>query len=775
MQFIAKNELKSVASGFEVSKNTMNTLNDTNKNTYQKSISQDFTVLGMTCAACAVSVESMLQSQKGVKNVQVNLMNKSVRIDYLHQEIEIADFQKTLQKIGYQLLTEEDTNTDPNNNGEQTALRDLKVRTYVALALGFLVMGFAMIWGHGWQYSNEISLLLSIPVLFWAGRGFFVKAVKQIRHQQMGMDTLVALSTSIAFALSVFNTFFPEFWARQGLTPYVYYETAVMIIAFVLLGKYLEERAKAQGNSAIRQLMDLQPKMVNVVRNGEELIISLKEVKEADRIQVRPGERIPVDGLVVQGTSHIDESTLTGEPLPVEKKRKAPVYAGTINQEGNLLILAKEIGEKTRLGQIISTVREAQGSKAPIQKKVDAIAAIFVPVVLLIALLTFCIWLLIGGSTLLNQALLATVSVLVIACPCALGLATPTALTIGIGRAAELGILIKNAEHLEKFAQSTVILLDKTGTLTEGKPTVKTILWNEKAPSSINQAILYQLEKQSEHPLAHAVCQYLKEKVMDKVALKDFKNQAGKGVEATHAQLKYKVGKADWILNEGIEIADELQQAINQLKQKAFTLVYFANQTTLLAVIGLEDSLKVDAIESIKALKKLSIKPVILSGDRHQAVAEVARILSIQDFQGDLLPSDKAIWLKKYQSAGEKVAMVGDGVNDAEALALAEVSVAMGKGTDIAMEVAGITLIHSKLSDLVVAYQLSRLTQRRIYQNLFWAFIYNLVCLPVAAGILYPFYGFLLNPMLAGAAMALSSVSVVSNSLRLKWQTLKTT
>ncbi len=753
----------------------MNTLNNISESTQQKTTSQDFTVLGMTCAACAVSVESMLKSQKGVKDAQVNLMNKSVRIDYLSPQIGVSDFQKTLQKIGYQLRTEED-NTDTNGeNTEQTALRALKIRTFVALVLGFLVMGFAMIWGHGWQYSNEISLLLSIPVLFWAGQGFFTKAVKQICYGQMGMDTLVALSTSIAFAFSVFNTFFPEFWTEQGLEPYVYYEAAVMIIAFVLLGKYLEERAKTQGNTAIRQLMDLQPKMVNVVRNGEEFAVPLKEVKEADRIQVRPGERIPVDGLVVQGTSHIDESTLTGEPLPVEKNRKSAVYAGTINQEGNLLILAKEIGDKTRLGQIIGTVREAQGSKAPIQKKVDAIAAIFVPAVLVIALLTFGIWIFVGGMAVFNQALIATISVLVIACPCALGLATPTALTIGIGRAAELGILIKNAEHLERFAQSTVILFDKTGTLTEGKPAVKTIVWNEKTSSKLYQDILYQLEKQSEHPLAQAVCQYLSNEISRSSSLEDFKNYAGQGVEATQAKVKYKVGKADWVLKENIEISKILQQEINQLQQKALTLVYFANQTTLLAIIGLEDTLKIDAMESIKALKKFNLKPVVLSGDRGQVVEQVAKTLSIQDFQGDLLPSDKATWLKKYQSAGEKVAMVGDGVNDAEALALAEVSVAMGKGTDIAMEVAGITLMHSRLNDLVVAYQLSRVTQSRIYQNLFWAFIYNLVCLPIAAGILYPFNGFLLNPMLASAAMALSSVSVVSNSLRLKWQNIKTT
>lgn len=735
-----------------------------------KNITQEeFNVLGMTCAACAVSVESMLKSQKGVEDAQVNLMNKRVKISYHEEEASPESFKKTLQKIGYELKIGSEQEEDNSQDFAKEELRTLQNKTIIALILGFLVMGFSMFWGHGWAYSEEISLVLSLPVLFWAGLGFFTKAIKQIRYMQMGMDTLVALSTSIAFVFSLFNTFFPSFWLNQGLTPHVYYESAVMIIAFVLLGKYLEERAKNQGNTAIRQLMDLQPKQVKVIRNGEEMMLPLREVQEADRVQVRPGERIPVDGLVVKGNSSVDESTLTGEALPVEKIRKSPVFAGTMNQDGELLILAKEVGETTRLGQIIHTVREAQNSKAPIQKKVDAIAAVFVPIVLGLALLTLLLWLTLGGWGLFNQALLATVSVLVIACPCALGLATPTALTVGIGRAAELGILIKNAEHLERFAQIDVLLLDKTGTITSGKPSVKNLFWAEGATEK-STSLLYALEQKSAHPLAQAVCEHLEETQNSSIELEDFKNHSGKGIEGTWQNEKYKVGNASWVIQPNLTISDDLQQHTEELKSKANTLVYFANATQLLAIISLEDTLKPEALESIQALQKVGLEIAVLSGDRQKTVEVLAKEVGIKIFKGDLLPSDKADWVKKYQAAGKKVAMVGDGINDAEALALAEVSIAMGQGTDVAMEVSGITLVYSKLSDLLKAYQLSRLTQKRIYQNLFWAFIYNLICLPIAAGILYPLNGFLLDPMLAGAAMAMSSVSVVSNSLRLKWQ-----
>lgn len=735
-----------------------------------KNITQEeFNVLGMTCAACAVSVESMLKSQKGVEDAQVNLMNKRVKISYHEEEVSPESFKKTLQKIGYELKIGSEQEEDNSQDFAKEELRTLQNKTIIALILGFLVMGFSMFWGHGWAYSEEISLVLSLPVLFWAGLGFFTKAIKQIRYMQMGMDTLVALSTSIAFVFSLFNTFFPSFWLNQGLTPHVYYESAVMIIAFVLLGKYLEERAKNQGNTAIRQLMDLQPKQVKVIRNGEEMMLPLREVQEADRVQVRPGERIPVDGLVVKGNSSVDESTLTGEALPVEKIRKSPVFAGTMNQDGELLILAKEVGETTRLGQIIHTVREAQNSKAPIQKKVDAIAAVFVPIVLGLALLTLLLWLTLGGWGLFNQALLATVSVLVIACPCALGLATPTALTVGIGRAAELGILIKNAEHLERFAQIDVLLLDKTGTITSGKPSVKNLFWAEGATEK-HASLLYALEQKSAHPLAQAVCEHLEETQNSSIELEDFKNHSGKGIEGTWQNEKYKVGNASWVIQPNLTISGDLQQHTEELKSKANTLVYFADSTQLLAIISLEDTLKPEALESIQALQKAGLEIAVLSGDRQKTVEVLAKEVGIKIFKGDLLPSDKADWVKTYQAAGKKVAMVGDGINDAEALALAEVSIAMGQGTDVAMEVSGITLVYSKLSDLLKAYQLSRLTQKRIYQNLFWAFIYNLICLPIAAGILYPLNGFLLDPMLAGAAMAMSSVSVVSNSLRLKWQ-----
>jgi Cu2+-exporting ATPase len=619
-------------------------------------------------------------------------------------------------------------------------------------------------------YANYIMLALSTPVVIIFGRQFFINAWKQAKHRSANMDTLVAMSTGIAYLFSVFNTVNPEFWHSRGLHAHVYFEAAAVVIAFILLGKMLEDRAKGNTSSAIKKLMGLQPSTVTIIHHGgHQMEIPIAKVKVGDLLLAKPGEKIAVDGSVTSGSSFLDESMLSGEPVPVQKQMGDKLFSGTINQKGSLQYKAEKVGSDTVLAHIIKSVQEAQGSKAPVQKLVDKIAGIFVPIVIGIALLSMLAWIVLGGDNGFTQGLMAMVTVLVIACPCALGLATPTAIMVGVGRGAENGILIKDAESLEQAYKLDSIILDKTGTITQGKPEVVAMEWAEGADKNWLAPVLYGIEANSEHPLAEAVGNYLSFHEIEKAAINDFESITGKGVVATFSGQRFHVGSSSYVASLQITIPASLQAHADEWLSQAATVIWFADEKNVLAAIAIADKVKESSAEAIRRLIEMGITPYMLTGDNAQTAKAVADKVGIREFVAETLPDDKAAFIKKLQSQGHIVAMVGDGINDSQALAQADVSIAMGKGTDIAMDVAKMTLISSDLMSIPKAISLSRKTVRVIRQNLFWAFIYNIIGIPIAAGVLFPVNGFLLNPMIAGAAMALSSVSVVTNSLRLKW------
>lgn len=727
-----------------------------------------FPVLGMTCAGCAASVESMLKSTKGVKDAGVNYANQTSWVQYDEKIAQPIDLQNALRSIGYDLILDTEDPGKIQQEIQQKDYQELKSRTIWASILSLPVVVIGMFF-MDMPYGNWISMILSAPVVFYFGRSFFIQAFKKARYGQANMDTLVALSTGIAFLFSLFNTVYPEFWHSRGIHPHVYYEAASVIIAFISLGKLMEERAKSNTSSAIKKLMGLQPKKVIVILDGLEHELLIAQVQVGNILLVKPGEKIPVDGVVSSCASFVDESTITGEPIAVEKKPGDKVFAGTINQKGSFQFKAEKVGGDTILAHIIKMVQEAQGSKAPVQKLVDKIAGIFVPVVIGIAILTFIIWMIFGGENAFTHALLTSITVLVIACPCALGLATPTAIMVGIGKGADNNILIKDAESLELAHKVNVVILDKTGTITEGKPTVTDMVWDIKDDEiELSKKILYALEKQSEHPLAEAIINKLNKEISDQISLDHFKSITGKGVEGSFNQETYYAGNENLIVGKGITISEKITNMSRKWREEAKTVIYFTNHEKALAIIAIADRIKVSSKNAIETLQSKGIEVYMLTGDNEQTAAAVAQQVGLTHFKAEVLPSDKANFIKDLQSKGKIVAMVGDGINDSHALAQADVSIAMGKGSDIAMDVAKMTLITSDLNSIPKAFNLSGNIVRGIRQNLFWAFIYNVIGIPLAAGILYPYNGFLLNPMIAGAAMALSSVSVVSNSLRLK-------
>ncbi|MEM8968195.1 MAG: heavy metal translocating P-type ATPase [Bacteroidota bacterium] len=730
-------------------------------------VRKTFPITGMSCAGCASSVESILNTTPGVEAANVNFASSSVLVTYNKQLSETA-LQNALREIGFDLIVDVEDLTEAQQELQREHYRDIKRRTLgsAILTLPVFVLGmFFMDWVPG----RWASLALTIPILFWFGRGFFMNAAKQAQHAKANMDTLVALSTGIAFLFSLYNTLFPEFWLRQGLAPHVYYEAATVIVTFILLGRLLEERAKSQTSSAIKKLIGLQPKTSLVIRDGQEREIPIASVIMNDTIVVRPGEKIPVDGVITYGSSFVDESMLTGEPVAVEKNIGDKVFAGTINQQGSFQFEAHKVGRETLLAQIIRQVQEAQGSKAPVQKLVDKIAGVFVPVVLAIAVLTFSVWMLIGGENAFTHALLTSISVLVIACPCALGLATPTAIMVGVGRGAENNILIKDAESLELAHRVDTVVLDKTGTITEGKPTVTDMHWVNQGNREFYQAILKSLEAQSEHPLAGAVVEFLAKDNAKSVVLENFTSITGRGVKAhTTDGLDYLVGNQKLLEEQSVIVDESTVQLARSFREKAKTVIFFANAQQVLAIIAIADTVKESSRAAVQMLQARNISVHMLTGDNQETAQAVAREVGLKHFQAEVLPSDKADFVKQMQQEGRVVAMVGDGINDAQALAQADVSIAMGKGSDIAMDVAKMTITTSNLQAISKALNLSRKTVLGIRQNLFWAFIYNLIGIPIAAGVLYPINGFLLDPMIAGGAMALSSVSVVMNSLRLK-------
>ncbi len=730
-------------------------------------IKQTFPVTGMTCAACAVSVESMLRTVDGVKDAGVNFATQTAWATYAESASNPEALRQAIQAIGYDLLIDVDNASEAQDKFQQQHYQSIKRRLIWSSILSLPVVVIGMFFMH-WEAGNWISLVISAIVLFWFGRNFFATAIKQARHGKANMDTLVALSTGIAFIFSFFNTIYPEFWLSRGIMPHVYYEAAVVIIAFISLGKVLEERAKSNTSSAIKKLIGLQPKSVIALIEGEEVEVPISSVQVGYEVLVRPGEKIPVDGKVLSGSSYVDESMISGEPVPVEKTAGELVFAGTVNQRGSFSFVAEKVGADTVLANIIKMVQEAQGSKAPVQKLVDKIAGIFVPVVLGIALITFGVWMIWGGEDAFTHALLASVTVLVIACPCALGLATPTAIMVGIGKGAENNILIKDAESLELGHKVNTVILDKTGTITEGKPLITDMVWIKETGRPLLKNILYTLESRSEHPLAEAVVSKLKQDTVTAVPIEQFESITGRGLRAVVNGVQYYIGNRKLIDESHIHISDVHSQKAESLQQQAKTVIYFSNQREVLAIMAIADKIKSTSKEAIALLQERGIDVYMLTGDNRETAEAVAREVKLRYFKAEVLPSEKAAFVKQLQKEGKVVAMVGDGINDSHALAQADVSIAMGKGSDIAMDVAKITLITSDLKSISKALRLSDKTVLGIRQNLFWAFIYNLIGIPLAAGILYPFNGFLLNPMIAGAAMAFSSVSVVANSLRLK-------
>lgn len=729
-------------------------------------VRESFPVLEMTCAACAVSVESMLKATAGVKDAGVNFANQTAWVEYDKTIAKPVDLQNSVRSVGYDLIVDVEDPQAVQEEAQRKHYQEVKNRTIWSsiLALPMVIIGmFFMDMPNG----TYISMILSAPVVFYFGRNFFVNAWKQAKHGKANMDTLVALSTGIAFLFSTFNTFFPEFWHTRGLHAHVYFEAAAVVIAFISLGKLLEEKAKSNTSSAIKKLMGLQPKTVRVIVEGSEQEIPVSTVRVGHTVMVRPGEKIPVDGTVVSGESYVDESMISGEPVPVEKISGEKVFAGTINQKGSFQFEAEKVGGDTILAQIIKMVQQAQGSKAPVQKLVDKIAGIFVPVVIGISILTFITWMILGGDNAFTHALLTSVTVLVIACPCALGLATPTAIIVGVGKGAENNILIKDAESLELAHKVNAIILDKTGTITEGKPVVTDFVWLVQDPQNYKE-ILYTLEAQSEHPLAEAVVTRLKDEGVKGIALDSFESLTARGVKGHVGGKHYFIGNRKLVNENMIEVTDEVKNVAFRSQAEAKTVVYFTNQEVVLALIAIADKIKATSKAAIKSLQEKGIDVYMLTGDNEQTANAVASQLGLKHYKAEVLPADKAEFIKQLQQEGKVVAMVGDGINDSHALAQADVSIAMGKGSDIAMDVAKMTLITSDLQSISKALNLSTKTVMGIRQNLFWAFIYNLIGIPVAAGILYPVNGFLLDPMIAGAAMALSSVSVVGNSLRLR-------
>lgn len=723
---------------------------------------ETFSVLKMTCTSCAAGVEKTISSLEGVNFAAVNFATESVQVDYIPSKINPIDIQKAVRESGYDMIIEEDKShketLEEIHDKRHKALKH-KTRWAIILATPVMIIGMFMM---DLPYANLIMLVLSTPVVLWLGRDFFINAWKQAKNRTANMDTLVALSTGTAYIFSLFNMLFPQVWESKGLEAHVYFEAAAVIIAFILIGKLLEERAKGNTSSALKKLMGLQPKTVTIVKDGAHIETLLEDVAVDDIILVKPGEKIAVDGTLLDGESFVDESMLSGEPMAVRKIEGEKVFAGTINQKGSFQFKANKVGKDTMLAQIIKMVQDAQGSKAPVQKLVDKIASIFVPAVIGTAILTFIVWMVFGGDNALTHALLAFVTVLVIACPCALGLATPTAVMVGIGKGAEQGILIKDAESLETSKNVDVVVLDKTGTITEGKPQVTEEYWVDDSSKSI----LASLEKLSEHPLADALVEHLNGEL--EVSISNFSSITGKGIVGTVDGEKYFAGNNKLLVDNNVSLPEDLTKIANKWSDEGKTVIWFANSKKVLAIVAISDKIKESSLKAINSLHEMGIKIYMLTGDNAATSKFIAEQAGIDHFKAEVLPHEKAEFVKELQEQDHTVAMVGDGINDSAALAQADVSIAMGQGSDIAMDVAKMTIISSDLTKIPQAIKLSKQTVNTIRQNLFWAFIYNVIGIPIAAGVLYPINGFLLSPMIAGAAMALSSVSVVSNSLRLK-------
>ncbi len=729
-----------------------------------KNIKNTYPVLGMSCASCTARVDKTLNGLPGVYQATVNYATAVAQVEYNPEVCSDATLQSAVQDAGYDLLV--DTGEDAADKAEEirlTRYRKIKRRTVAALLLSLPIMVISMFF-EDISSLKYVLWILATPVVFGLGREFYINAWRQLKHGTSNMDTLVAVSTGIAYTFSVFNLLFPDFWLSRGIEPHIYFEAASVIIAFILLGRLLEERAKQNTSTAIKKLISLQPKTITIIVDSDERTVPITAVQKGDTILVKPGERIAVDGMVVTGESYVDESMLNGEPVPLHKQSGEKVFAGTINQKGTFRFIADKIGSDTMLAQIIRMVQDAQGSKAPVQKLVDRIARFFVPAIISISIIAFIAWIFLAPTNGFTNGLLAMVTVLIIACPCALGLATPTAIMVGIGKGAEKGILIKDAQSLEIAQKIDTIILDKTGTITAGHPIVVESLWENGFEHS--RKILYSLEKLSEHPLSDAVVNTLQNE--KEISIDKFENVPGKGVKGIVGSQTYYVGNLSLLNDNHITIASHLQELANKWTQEAKTLVWFADSTQAIAAIALTDEIKQTSAQAISQLQEMGVEVYMLTGDNAISAQAISRKVGINHYKAGVLPNEKAQFIKELQANGKKVGMVGDGINDSAALAQADLSIAMGQGSDIAVDTAMATILSSDLLKIPETIRLSQLTIKTIYQNLFWAFIYNLIGIPIAAGIFYSVNGFLLNPMWASAAMAFSSVSVVLNSLRLK-------
>ncbi|MBI9032933.1 MAG: copper-translocating P-type ATPase [Bacteroidales bacterium] len=720
---------------------------------------ETYRVNGMSCAVCAGSVETILSSQQGVAISRVNFAASTVWVEFDESETSFEMLAIAMKSAGYEIIANVDQ-SELEKSEKQNELHKAGFRALFSLILSIPVFVIAMFLpqiGH----ANTIMMILGIPVVVWFGRGFYVRAWQKAKHRTANMDTLIALGTGSALLFSIFNTLFPFVLLNQGIEPHVYYEAAAIIVSFILLGKYFEEKAKVKTSDSIKKLMELGVKTARIIQAGKEIEIPVDQLLKGDVVIIKPGEKVPVDGIVIDGNSYVDESMITGEAVAVAKKQGDMLIGATVNKNGSFLMRAERVGSETMLAQIIKLVQQAQGSKAPAQKLADKIATIFVPIVISIAIISAFVWYVFGPSPQLTYSFVTLVSVLIIACPCALGLATPTAIMVGLGKAAEKGILIKDAQSLEIFHNINAIILDKTGTLTKGQPTVVKGWYSDLYK---DRDFLYQLmfsaENKSGHPLAEAIVNFLPAEIKP-LELDHFESITGKGLQFRFQNHDYYMGSADMMKDLNISIPSDLHRL-------QATEVFVSDGTTLIAAFYIEDEIKENAKEVIFELSKSGVEVHMLTGDNETTASAVAGKLGIIKYKSQVLPEDKLNYIKVLQENGKLVAMVGDGINDSPALAQADIGVAMGTGTDIAIESAQITLLKGDIHKLNTAYKLSHETVKTIRQNLFWAFIYNIIGIPVAAGVLFPFTGFLLNPMIAGVAMSFSSVSVVMNSLRLR-------
>jgi Cu+-exporting ATPase len=737
---------------------------------------------GMSCASCAKSIENIIRSISGVSECNVNFATEQASVIYDATKTNLQAIQEAVNAAGYSASPFQEDNLfatqddDIEQQRRLSASRQLKQKVAIGTIISLILVigslpamtGLPIPFIPMWLHNFWLQAALSAPVQFWCGKSFYVNTWKALKRHTATMDTLIALGTSAAYFYSLFVTFFPEFLTNQGLTPHVYYETSAVVITLILLGRFFESRAKQQTSEAIRKLISLQPKTARVIRNGKEEDLAISQVQVGDIILVRPGEKIPVDGEVIEGYSSVDEAMVTGESLPVKKQVGEQVIGATINKTGSFKFKATKVGLDTFLAQIVKLVQQAQGSKAPIQKLADQITGWFVPAVIVIAIATFLLWYTLMGNVTL--ALMTTVGVLIIACPCALGLATPTSIMVGTGKGAENGILFKEAESLELAHKLQVIVLDKTGTLTLGKPTVTDLVTVKGTANSNEMQLIHlaaSLEKNSEHPLAEAVVEYSKSQQVKLSEAENFEAIVGSGVQGYVCHRFVQIGTQSWMTELGID-TQVLKTQWDRLEYLGKTVIWIAIDGKTEAIMGISDALKPSSANAVRSLQKMGLEVVMLTGDNQRTAEVIAREVGIKRVFAEIRPHQKAAQVEKLQRQGKVVAMVGDGINDAPALAQADVGIAIGTGTDVAIAASDITLISGDLQGIITAIQLSRATMRNIRQNLFFALIYNIAGIPIAAGILFPIFGWLLNPIIAGAAMSLSSVSVLTNALRLR-------